>query len=158
MAAFWAASCSVEENNIGQPAMDGVRMTLSGTTTETGNTKVSIGGKNGAVYPLLWSAGDIISINTVDANTSGAFINEQAELFSDTAGETSGLFQTYNELNPATDMDIVVTYPGNSVLYAEGTITGAVPEKQTQLAPSSSIHVGNYSFAYDGNFKHIFIF
>ncbi len=149
VAAFLAVSCSVEESNIGQPAKDGVRMTLSGTTTETENTKVSIGEKDGAVYPLLWGAGDIISINTVDANTSGAFINEQAELFSDSAGETSGLFQTYNELNPATDMDVVVTYPGNSVLYAEGTITGAVPEKQTQLAPSSSIHVGNYSFSYD---------
>ena len=146
-AALAAVSCSIEENKLEQPAAEGNRMTLSGTVTI--GTKVSIGEKDGEVYPLLWSAGDIISINSKDASVSGAFVNEQAELFSETAGETSGLFQTYNPLSPAADMDVVITYPGNSVLYSEGTVTGTVPEKQTQLAPNSSIHVGNYSFAYD---------
>ena len=146
VAALAAASCSLEENKLEQPVQEGVRMTLSGNATIA--TKTSIGEKDGDIYPLLWATGDVITINSKDANASGAFINEQAELFSLFVGSPSGVFQTYNALSPAADMDVYITYPG-TVVYEEGTATASLPDLQTQLAPNSSIHVGNYSFAYD---------
>ena len=50
--ALIAASCSVDENKMARPGTeDGSRIVLSGTSTM--NTKVSIGEKDGEVYPLL---------------------------------------------------------------------------------------------------------
>lgn len=144
--ALAAASCSLEENKLEQPAAEGARMTLSGTTSV--NTKISIGEKDGNIYPLLWATGDIITINSVDPNSANAIVDEQAELFNESAGEISGIFQTYNAVQPASDEDVIITYP-STAHYVEGKVTASVPDLQTQLVPSNSLHLGMSSVAYD---------
>lgn len=156
LAAFAAASCSIDENKLAQPETDGPRLVLSGETTM--NTKVSVGEKDGDIYPLLWVTGDVIRISTkgVAAATEeapapeGTFSNEAAELFSESSGSASGVFQTTNSLVAASDMDIVITYPGTAV-YSEGVLTSSVPALQTQRSANSSLHVGNYALAYDND-------
>ena len=155
--ALIAASCSVDENKMARPGTeDGSRIVLSGTSTM--NTKVSIGEKDGEVYPLLWATGDAIKVSTQGAALAtednpapaGTFSNENAELFSESAGRVSGVFQTTNALVADSDMKLVITYPGSAV-YSEGILTSTVPALQTQRTASSSIHVGNYALAYDND-------
>lgn len=153
-----AASCSIDENKLEQPYEEGTRITLSGQTSL--DTKVSIGEKDGETYPLLWATGDVIRISTKGAAAAtdetpapaGTFSNEAAELFGESAGSTSGVFQTTNALNTDEAMDLVITYPGTAV-YSEGVLTSAIPVFQTQRSANSSIHVGNYALAYDNDVK-----
>lgn len=152
------ASCSIDENKLEQPCEEGTRITLSGQTSL--DTKVSIGEKDGETYPLLWATGDVIRISTKGAAAAtdetpapaGIFSNEAAELFGESAGSTSGVFQTTNALNTDEAMDLVITYPGTAV-YSEGVLTSAIPVFQTQRSANSSIHVGNYALAYDNDVK-----
>lgn len=152
------ASCSIDENKLERPYEGGARITLSGQTSL--DTKVSIGEKDGETYPLLWATGDVIRISTkgaaaaTDENPApaGTFSNEAAELFGESAGSISGVFQTTNALNTDEAMDLVITYPGTAV-YSEGVLTSTIPVFQTQRSANSSIHVGNYALAYDNDVK-----
>ena len=156
LAALTAASCSINENKLAQPETAGPRLVLSGETTV--NTKVSVGEKDGDIYPLLWVTGDVIRVSTKGAAVAteeapapeGTFSNEAATLFGESSGSASGVFQTTNSLVAASDMDIVITYPGTAV-YSEGVLTSSVPALQTQRSANSSVHVGNYALAYDND-------
>lgn len=148
-AAYMAASCSVDGNKLEQPS--GTRLRLSGETYM--GTKVSVGENDGGVYPLLWGAGDVIGIwsrNTTGSGeeAAGNILGEQAELFSESAGKTSGVFQTYNAVSVENDEDIVIVYPGTSVAYSDGRLSRNIPEFQEQRGRQSSAHVGNYALAY----------
>lgn len=140
--------CSIDENKLEQPykATDGVKLRLSGDTYMS--TKVSIGEKDGSVYPLLWSMGDVISISSKDTSAIGAIVDERAELFEGSAGMSNGIFQTYNEVASDKGDDIVIVYPGTSVTYGDSEIKRNIPEYQEQRSANSSIHVGNYALAY----------
>ncbi|MCM1176332.1 MAG: hypothetical protein NC308_00165 [Clostridium sp.] len=149
MMAMAAVSCSVDENKLEQPGLvkDGARLCLSGEAF-MGGTKVSIGEKDSGVYPLLWGIGDVISISSRDTSAAGAIVDERAELFEETAGLSSGVFQTYNEVSLDKSGDIVVVYPGTSVTYGDGKLRRNLPEAQEQRSAGSSIHVGNYALSY----------
>ncbi|MDE7126782.1 MAG: hypothetical protein K2O58_02655 [Bacteroidales bacterium] len=143
-----AVSCSVDENKLEQPQTlkGGSRLQLAGEAF-TG-TKVSIGEKDGNTYPLLWGAGDVISISSRDTSAAGAVIDERAELFEESAGLSNGIFQTYNDVGTVRTEDIVIVYPGTSVTYGAGEIKRNIPEYQEQRSSGSSVHVGNYALAY----------
>lgn len=141
------ASCSIEENKIDQPAAAGQKITLCGETYS--QTKVSIGEKDGSVYPLLWQEGDAISIwsksPVADADT---IKGEQATLYADDAGKASGVFQTNNEVVPSKGEDILILYPASKMSYNyKGVVSMTLDDSQEQRKANSSDHVGNYSFA-----------
>lgn len=141
-------ACSVDENKLEQPlaVKGGVKLRLSGEAFM--GTKVSIGEKDGATYPLLWGTGDVISISSKDTSATGAIVDERAELFGETAGKANGVFQTYNEIVTDKADEIVIVYPGSSVTYGSSKIKGTIPEYQEQRSSNSSVHVGNYALAY----------
>lgn len=154
--ALTAVSCSVDENKLEQPFLQGPRLTLNGTAFS--DTKVSIGEKDGSVYPLLWGAGDVISIWSKDSETTldeenqvvytGKIAGEQAELFEGSAGSASGVFQTYNVVSVDSDEDVLILYPGSALSYSAGKISRNLPQFQEQRSASSSIHIGNYALSY----------
>ncbi len=145
LAVMTLASCSIEEENAPVPSQ-GTHLVFSGETCAS--TKVSIGEKDGETYPLLWYTGDVISINSKDPFVEGAFVGEMADLYAESSGSVSGIFQTVNEIEPKVDMDLYILYPGGSMSYSNGIISGSVPATQTQRSTGSSVHIGNGCFSF----------
>lgn len=155
---FAAAAVSCTKDNLSVNAdIQGSRLTFTGNTVI--DTRFSIGEKDGEVYPLLWQEGDAIAIWSQNAapgepddsgvpTMSGNILGEQAQLWSGSAGKTSGVFQTNNPVSVTSDEDIVIVYPA-SAAYSEGVISANVPEFQEQRGSNSSLHVGKYAIAYD---------
>lgn len=126
-------------------------------------TKVSVGEKDGDKYPLLWQAGDAISVWSPDlvtedlpttdadgnpvAGTAGKIFGEKAELYSETAGKASGTFLTANPINVTGDTPVLITYPGTAT-FIDGKISAQVGYYQTQRSAGSSLHVGNNALAF----------
>lgn len=156
-AALMAVSCTIEENKFEQPVQKGYHIEFTGYTSP--DSKVSIGEKDGEVYPLLWTVGDVISIYSKDLVVTeggegeepvvnGNINGEFAELFTESAGKTSGVFQTGNTFSLDEDEDIVILYPASSLTYNDGKIRRTISNAQTQLAANSSLHVGQNVLSY----------
>lgn len=152
-----SASCTKDEDKLEQPVRDGYRIELTGNTRLV--SRVSIGEKDGDIYPLLWTVGDVISIYSKDLVVteaedggepvvSGNINGETAELFSENSGQTSGVFQTSNTFSLDEDEDIVILYPASSMTYNGGKISRTVSNVQEQLAANSSVHVGQNVLSY----------
>ena len=163
VASLLAISCTKEET-FEQPLKEakGIRIEFAGDSY-AGDTKISIGEKDGQAYPLLWQAGDVITawsadlasadLPTVDAEgnpvpgAAGKIIGEQAGLFEESAGKPRGIFTTVNPIEVTANTNIVITYP-STAKYADGTVTASVPTVQTQRSANSSLHVGNNAVAF----------
>lgn len=148
LASVMAISCTIEEDNIHRPSFsDGPKMILKGSTAP--ESKISIGEKDGEVYPLKWETGDIISIWTktpvADADT---LQGELAELHGEDAGKTSGVFQAYESFTSEDEEDILIVYPGTSTTYKDGKISRHISNVQEQRGENSSIHVGQNALSY----------
>lgn len=161
-ASFMAVSCVNESMEM--PTIDnGSRLTLNGYSYNGDVTKVSIGEKDGDKYPLLWQSGDIISIwsdgltsedlpsTDADGNpvagTAGMLMGEQAELYSGSAGKTSGTFITASPVTVAAETNVIITYPGTAK-YIDGVVSSEIGSMQVQRSSGSSLHVGNNALAY----------
>ena len=152
-----SVSCT-KENYDEQNIQPGKKLVFSGSTVL--DTKVSIGEKDGGVYPLLWQEGDAISLwseNVAPGEPDGEgnptvignLVGEQAQVWSGSTGKTSGVFQTNNPVSLSQDENIVILYPASSLTYSEGVISATVPEFQEQRGSNSSIHIGKYAVSYD---------
>ena len=161
-AACIAVSCTKEDNLHVYGGDNGVRLKFAGESYDA-MTKVSIGEKDGDKYPLLWQAGDVISVwsegltaadmPSTDAEgnpvpgTAGMIIGEQAELFAESAGKPKGIFQSVNTITVPAAAPVIITYPGTAK-FVDGTVTSDVAAVQVQRSSNSSLHVGNNALAY----------
>ncbi len=134
-----AAACTLQEES--PVTCDGTRLMFLGDASTS--TKVSFGEKDGEVYPLLWSTGDVISVNSTDGTING----ELADLYS-SAGSSSGTFQAENDIIPDSDKDLVILYPGKTLSYEGGVISGSVSSTQTQTSANTSDRIGANTIAY----------
>ena len=111
--------------------------------------RISIGDKDGEVYPVLWTDGDALGLFS---KTAGADIeNIQALLSGESIGKNSGIF-TAEGLgfveNGNTDILIYYPYKSNASLSADNDISTSLPTEQVQSNPDNSEHIGKYGFAY----------
>ncbi len=155
-----AISCTKEESMNVDPAAKGEKLTLSVLSNDDVDTKMSIGEKDGAKYPLLWNTGDVIAIYSSDVTTtyeetedgtvpvvSGKINGELADLI-DGNDRHSGTFQTARDVLVTSDEPLVIVYPGNSATYTDKKITVALPKNQVQRKENSSADLGNYALGY----------
>ncbi|MGM9764571.1 MAG: hypothetical protein ACI3ZQ_11175 [Candidatus Cryptobacteroides sp.] len=157
-ASMMAVSCMKEEIKVSGPeGAEGHKIQFVGATGA--DTKLSIGDKEGSAYNLLWNTGDVIGIFTTDvilteatedapAAYSGKIPGELAELFEEDNGKTSGMFQTYNTVKLDEAADLIVTYPGSSLVYSDKVVSGTVPAMQEQRRQNSSNDLGKYAVSY----------
>ncbi len=133
-AALSLASCSVAELESSTASTDnGPKITLVGHSYT--DTKVSVGPKNGSVYPLFWTADDVIAIYS----TSGTK-RDEAIVVSD-HGTSSATFQTTGSYVPTSDENVYIIYPVNAEV-ASSTVSMTIPAVQDQFDASSSDHLG----------------
>ena len=145
-----AVSCIAEKDQLLESENNkGVKLTFNGATTP--NTKISIGEKDGNVYPLHWEAGDNIAIWSKNVMAEGeGFLGNQAELYSGDAGKTSGVFQANDAVAAPVEQDILILYPAATMAYNAETkvVSKTVQNVQEQVKANSSIHIGNNVFSY----------
>lgn len=150
--ALLMASCTQDEiissDNGKEPAAEGSRLTLVGLSSP--QTRVSIGDKNGDVYPVIWSEGDALG---VFSRTAGTDINNVQSFLSDESiGQSTGTFTSDDVKmaeNGATELLIYYPYRANTVLAeSDNKITSSLSVEQEQGRPGDSHHIGKYGFAY----------
>ena len=150
--ALLMASCTQDEiissDNGKEPATEGSRLTLVGLSSP--QTRVSIGDKNGDVYPVIWSEGDALG---VFSRTEGTDINNVQSFLSDESiGQSTGTFTSDDVKmaeNGATELLIYYPYRANTVLAeSDNKITSSLSVEQEQSRPGDSHHIGKYGFAY----------
>ena len=145
-----AASCEKNEVLPGNNS-EGKVVTLK-ASINNGETRTSLGAKVDDIYPVLWSAGDAISV--IQGSSAYTFV-----LSPECAGETSGTFMYLAELAPSFNPEENYTafYPANSVsvndvdgtvqytilgtqYYAENSFgSGAMPMAATSTGGTSFI-------------------
>lgn len=145
-----AVSCEKNET-LPDNNSEGKVVTLK-ASINNGETRTSLGAKVDDIYPVLWSAGDAISV--IQGSSAYTFV-----LSPECAGETSGTFMYLAELAPSFNPEENYTafYPANSVsvndvdgtvqytilgtqYYAENSFgSGAMPMAATSTGGTSFI-------------------
>ena len=145
-----AVSCEKNET-LPDNNSEGKVVTLK-ASINNGETRTSLGAKVDDIYPVLWSAGDAISV--IQGSSAYTFV-----LSPECAGETSGTFMYLAELAPSFNPEENYTafYPANSVsvndvdgtvqytilgtqYYAENSFgSGAMPMAATSIGGTSFI-------------------
>ena len=154
VASLTAVSCMKDEAAVSVPdGNEGGRMQLIGSVDS--DTKLSVGNKEDGVYRLLWNSCDLIAIfssdvvhNEATGEYSGRIAGELAELYDEDNGKRSGRFRSYNAVETDEAVDLLITYPGKSLVYSEGTVSGTVPAVQEQQDRDSSGGLGKYAVAF----------
>ena len=150
-----AASCEKNET-LPDNNSEGKVVTLK-ASINNGETRTSLGAKVDDIYPVLWSAGDAISV--IQGSSSYIFV-----LSPECAGETSGTFMYPAEVAPSfnPEENYTACYPANSVSVndVDGTVKYTIPGTQSYAEnsfgsgamPMAATSTGGTSFIFNNLF------
>ena len=150
-----AASCEKNET-LPDNNSEGKVVTLK-ASINNGETRTSLGAKVDDIYPVLWSAGDAISV--IQGSSAYTFV-----LSPECAGETSGTFMYLAELAPSFNPEENYTafYPANSVSVndVDGTVQYTILGTQyyaensfgSGTMPMAATSTGGTSFIFNNLF------
>ena len=117
------------------------------------STKISVGDKNGVVWPVLWTKGDQLGILSTETRVDEALFNNTPAILYGNGGTSSGVFVLDEEKIIPETMPVYLSYPFNptSPISEEGgvmTLKGFVPMEQTVKKASDSSGIGKYALAW----------
>ena len=114
----------VSEDALVQPGEE-TTVTVVLNVPESPDTKTTLGAKDGSSYPVLWSAGDVITLNGTAASE---FTPASGNASATAKFKVTGLAAPYNFLyNGVAGQGNQVTFPANQAYVANGFDPAAMP-------------------------------
>ena len=108
----------------------------------TPDTKISVGDKTEAGWPIKWTNGDVIAVFKEGVSEKLGL----PKLGTDYAGKTHGVFTL--DSSEQYEGNVVIAHPGSATYTAEGLLSGEVPSEQEVIRAGNSGHIGKSGLAY----------